>query len=140
MALVLAAWRTPSLCDGYAALQWTRHYAGGGGGEPAREMLRLTARQAVRAVERLAPLPQAAEAARLALAVGQRLAGERPREARALYAQVRASLEGRRGLGFSSALEEARALEAASEARERPTRGDAERRPAPSPPGREARP
>lgn len=110
------SWSAPSACDGYAALQWTRHSAAGAGPEAPRERLRSTTRQAVRAVERLAPLPQAAEAARLALGLGRRLERERPGEARGLYAQVRSALEGCRqsrwrGIGLGPVLEEARALE-----------------------------
>lgn len=112
VAGVLAA---PTLADGYVALQWTRHYAAGFGSERPQERVRQAGRWAVRAIEALAPLPAAQEAASLALQTGRQFADERPAAAQALYAEVSAALDRQRasawrGWGLAAVAEEARGL------------------------------
>lgn len=115
-ALVAVVVLAPSLADGYAALQWTRHYAAGFGSERPQERVPEAARWASRAIDALAPLPAAGEAAALALQTGRQFERERPAAAHALYVQVRAALERQqgsawRGWGLAAVAEEARALE-----------------------------
>lgn len=110
LALALLA---PRLADGYAALQWTQHYAQGLGRESPQERLRQCGRQAARAIDRLAPLPQAARAARLGLDLARRLRAERSVEARALCVVVHEALERQRasawrGWGLAALADEAR--------------------------------
>ncbi len=103
----------PRLADGYTALQWTRHYAQGLGRESPHERLRQCGRQAARAIDRLAPLPQAARAARLALDLARELRAERSVEARALRVVVHEALARQRasawrGMGLAALGDEAR--------------------------------
>jgi hypothetical protein len=110
--LVIAALAVvgPRTMDGLAALEWTRYHAGrvASARRPLDEATRL-GRWASRAVERLAPLPWAAEAARLALDA----APADRRSARAALDPLAAALERVsrgwvRGLGLGGILEEAR--------------------------------
>jgi hypothetical protein len=114
----------PRLMDGYAALQWVRYHAArGAAAEDAPAHLRGAARHASHALERIAPLPWASEAAGLALDLGRRLEGRRHDQAAlALYTEVRGAL-GRsrasawRGLGLAGLAAEAERLERAARAR-----------------------
>jgi uncharacterized membrane protein YcjF (UPF0283 family) len=98
----------PYLVDGHAALQWTRFHAAAAGPVHVQE----AARWAVRAASSLAPLPQAAEAAALALEAAARAQPDDPRAARAACEELRAGLEplasSWRGKGLQTRLEEAR--------------------------------
>jgi hypothetical protein len=83
----------PRLVDGYLALQWTRHYVGRNLAAPRVADARPTGRSAARAVDGLAPLPQAWEAARLALEYGERLKLKDAAAARAVLTPVRVAVE-----------------------------------------------
>jgi hypothetical protein len=108
LGLVIAAfWWGPRAVEGYTALQWTRYHAAGPADAKLAERARQTGRWAGRTVERLAPLPPALEATRLALDLARDLASEHPDEARALcdelgpvLTRVRASRV--RGFGIES--------------------------------------
>ena len=116
VALLLAA----QILEGRAALAWTRYHA-----EQAPlahrpgEHTRQAGHWAAQAVESLAPLPQGAEAARLALALGRVIEARDHAAALTLYTQVRAALERVRasrwrGLGLGDlAAEAGRLAEAA---------------------------
>lgn len=83
----------PRIIQGYLALQWTRYLVARNETTPRALEARTTGRWAARAVDGLRPLPQAWEAARLALAFARRL---RPKDAaatRALVTPVREALE-----------------------------------------------
>lgn len=115
LALAAGLVVAPTLADGYTALQWTRHYAVGFGSERPFERVRQTARWAVRAIDTLAPLPAAGEAAALALQTARRFAAEQPTVAQALYTDVHAVLArqqatGWRGWGLGPVTAEAAAL------------------------------
>jgi hypothetical protein len=98
----------PYLVDGHAALQWTRFHAAAAGPGHALE----AARWAVRAASSLAPLPQAEEAAALALEAAARAQAGDPRAARVACDELRGGLEpvaaSWRGKGLQAPLEEAR--------------------------------
>ncbi|HEY6548231.1 MAG TPA: hypothetical protein VI589_10005 [Vicinamibacteria bacterium] len=79
--------------DGWAALQWTRHLCARNAEAPRVTDARPAGRWAARAVDGLAPLPPAWEAARLAHEFGRRLQPNDAAAARALLSQVRESLE-----------------------------------------------
>jgi len=116
VALLLAA----QVLEGRAALAWTRYHA-----EQAPlarrpgEHTRQAGYWAAQAVELLAPLPEGAESARLALGLGQSIEARDHAAALTLYTQVRAALERVRasrwrGLGFGDlAAEAGRLAEAA---------------------------
>jgi hypothetical protein len=113
----------PRLMDGLAALDWTRYHVGRcpSARHPAEEAAKA-ARWSALAIDRLAPLPPAATAARLALDLGHSLAAKEPRAVQALCLQVRGALDGvaaqpLRGLGLGALAEEARALESATASR-----------------------
>jgi hypothetical protein len=128
LALVaLALFLGPRLIDARSALLWTRHYAAL---EPpfARpaDVARGAGRSAARAVERGAPLPWAAEAARNAIDCGRALGEEDPGAALALYGAVRSALDGARssrlrGLGLGALADEVRALEESARPRAEPS-------------------
>jgi hypothetical protein len=106
----------PRLMDGFAALEWARYHAGrvASARHPVDEAGRL-GRWAARAVDRLAPLPGAREAAELALGVA-RGAQDDPRLRRAALTPLAATLDAvrrswLRGLGLAEAYEEAQRLE-----------------------------
>lgn len=113
----------PRLIDAYTELQWVRYHASHGA--VAREPpahLRGAARHAARAVELMAPLPWAGEAAGLALDLGRRLEGRQDAAALSLYVEVRGALERVRasrwrGLGLAGVAAEAERLERALRAR-----------------------
>jgi hypothetical protein len=107
----------PRVVDGLAALDWTRHLSGRNLGTPRVLDARATGRWAARAIDALAPLPQAGEAAQLALDYGRRLQAKDPAAARGLATPVREALERAvasrlRGFGLDALAEEARQLEA----------------------------
>jgi hypothetical protein len=109
------AW-APRLVDGYLALQWTRHLAARSAGTPRVQDARPQGRWAARTVDDLAPLPQAWEAARLALEVARRLRLKDAAAARALVTPVREALERAersavRGYGLGTLREEATEVE-----------------------------
>lgn len=111
--------------DGYTALQWVRYHAARGATAPDPPAhLRGAARHAAGALERIAPLPWAGEAAGLALDLGRRLEGEHDAAVLSLYTEVRGAL-GRsrasrwRGLGLAGLAAEAARLEQAARARSR---------------------
>lgn len=112
----------PPLFTGWNALEWTRHYATVETSTRPAERAQMAARWATRALDRLAPLPAASEAARLALEVGRGVEAERPAAALELYAGLRATLErlsasSWRGHGLAPLLAEARSREQAARAR-----------------------
>lgn len=136
--LAAAALLAAPLADAYAALQWTRHYAAGFGDERPHERVRQAGRWAARAIDGLAPLPAAREAASLALQTGRQFERERPVAARALYAGVRAALERQRastwrGYGLAALCLEARELEQGVPAAETAAPPPAAGRPDPAP-------
>jgi hypothetical protein len=104
------------LVDGYTAYQWTCYHAA----QPATAaQVRKTARWAARVVERLAPLPLASDAAKLALQSARTIEPRNREAAVAAYAQVRGVLDAAaaskvRGLGLGSLAAEAARLEAAA--------------------------
>ena len=116
VALLLAA----QILEGRAAVDWTRYHA-----EQAPlarrpgEHTRQAGTWAAQAVELLAPLPEGADAARLALGLGQSIEARDHAAALTLYTQVRAALERVRasrwrGLGLGDlAAEAGRLAEAA---------------------------
>ena len=92
------------------------HASRGASAERPPEHLRGAARHAARALDRLAPLPWAAQAAELALDLGRRLEEREPAAALTLYTEVRAALERARasrwrGMGLEELAAEARRLE-----------------------------
>jgi hypothetical protein len=118
VALVLA----PRILEGRAALAWTRYHAAQAPlAHRPGEHTRQAGHWAAQAVELLAPLPEGAEAARLALGVGQTIEARDRAAALTLYTQVRAALERVRasrwrGLGLGGlAAEAGRLAEAARE-------------------------
>jgi hypothetical protein len=108
----------PRLIEGDAALQWTYYHATRGvAGEQPADSAREAARHAAIALDRLAPLPGGAEAARVALALGRELQASDRQAALELYSDVGAALEAMRevpvrGLGLGGLAAEARALAA----------------------------
>ena len=107
----------PRMIDARAALLWTRYFAAQPG--PVARPIdagRQAGRAAARAIDRAAPLPMAAEAARNALTFGQTLMPLQPPAALALYTEVRTALDRARasrvrGLGLGALAAEARGLE-----------------------------
>jgi hypothetical protein len=94
LALVCAGLAAaPAFVDGYLALQWTRHLSARNVPSPRVADARPAGRWAARAIDGLAPLPQAWEAARLALDLGRRMQAKDGQAARALLGQVREALE-----------------------------------------------
>ncbi len=121
LALVLLASVSlgPRLMDARACLEWVRYYSARGVAVVKAGEAPKAGRQAARAIERAAPLPIAAEAARLALDLGKSLEpGSRP-AAHAIYADVRRALDAAaasawRGRGLGELAAEADRLEEAS--------------------------
>lgn len=118
VALLLAA----QILEGRTALAWTRYHAAQAPlARRPGEHTRQAGHWAAEAVELLAPLPEGAEAARLALGLGQAIESRDHSAALTLYTQVRAALERVRasrwrGLGFGGlAAEAGRLAEAARE-------------------------
>lgn len=124
-AVLAAAALGPRWVDARTALEWTRYQAAGPPQARPLERGRQTGRWAARAVERLAPLPPAPEAVRLALAVGRELLATQPAAALALASELQPALARvaqdpwRRRPGAAAALAEVEALQA--EARSRST-------------------
>jgi hypothetical protein len=83
----------PRLVDGYLALQWTRHLTVRNVEAPRLADARPAGRWAARAVDGLAPLPQAWEAARLALEYSKKMRLRDASAARAILSPVREALE-----------------------------------------------
>ena len=113
MLILLAA---PRLLEGHAAVEWTRHHASPGASLRPAERARQASRSAVLALDRLAPLPWGAEAARLALEVGRGLPSRDRAAALGLAHDLRVTIERLRasrlrGIGLQSLLEDARQLE-----------------------------
>jgi hypothetical protein len=124
LALLLAAVAMlvlgPRFVEGRSALEWTRYYSARGTQLPKSADVGMRAgRAAARAIDRLAPLPQATEAARLALDFGRRLAGKNPAAAHTLFVELGAALERARtsgfGAGFDGLTAEAHQLEQQTE-------------------------
>jgi hypothetical protein len=116
-------WAGPRLIEGFSARQWVRYHAarGASAARPA-EHLRGAARAAVRALDRVAPLPWGAEAARQALELARRLEPVQPKTALEAYAELatalsRARASRWRGLGLGELAEQAATLERAARAR-----------------------
>jgi hypothetical protein len=125
-ALLVAAWLTPRLVDGYRALQWTRFHAARVGGPRPGEHARKAAHAAARAIDLTAPLPWAREAARLVLDASNGLEEPNRPSAEAACDEVRGALDRAsasrfRRVGLGALAEEARA------------RGDEARTPGPQP-------
>jgi hypothetical protein len=83
----------PRVVRGYLALQWTRHLTARNALAPRVADARLSGRWAARAVDGLAPLPQAWEAARHVLDYSQRLRLKDAAAARAALTPAREALE-----------------------------------------------
>ena len=99
LLLVLAL--GPRFLEGRTALAWTRYHAAQATAAKRPGVhVREAAHWAVQALESLAPLPDAAEAARVALSVGQAVEGRDRTAALTLYTEVRAALERLRGSGW----------------------------------------
>jgi hypothetical protein len=114
----------PRLASGYGALQWTRFHAARAREPRGAEHVRGAGRAAARTIDLLAPLPSAAEAARLALEAGREARESNPATSAALFEDVRDALDrvtaGRiRGLGLGALAREARSLDDASHAEAR---------------------
>jgi hypothetical protein len=109
--------------DGWAGFEWTKYYAAHGiAGRRAMEQAEKAGRAAARAVEGLAPLPPAADAARLALDMARQLEDRDPGAAVAVCAPVREALDRAlamplRGFGLEALAKDARTREESSRAR-----------------------
>ncbi|MBI3932832.1 MAG: hypothetical protein HY317_05405 [Acidobacteria bacterium] len=111
----------PRLVDGGSALAWVRYHAARGRAVLPEGDAPRAGRWTARAVDLLAPLPQAREAARLGLDLGRSLEAESPKGALAVYTPVREALDRAcaspvRGIGLGALAGEARALEARARA------------------------
>ena len=120
LLLVLAL--GPRLLEGRTALAWTRYHAAQAAAAKRPGVhVREAAHWATQALESLAPLPDAAEAARVALSLGPAVEARDRAAALTLYTEVRAALErlrasGWRGWGLAGlAAEAARLAEAPRE-------------------------
>jgi hypothetical protein len=116
-ALAAGLFVAPRLLEGHAALLWTRHHAARVAGSPAAEHARQALRWGLKAMGLTAPLPPAAEAARLVLGVGRQIEAKDAAAALALYAEVGAELDRLlssrvRGRGLAGLAAEAREGEA----------------------------
>lgn len=112
----------PRIREGETALAWTRYHAAQAGAAKRPGVhVRQGAHWAAQALESLAPLPGGAEAARVALNLGQAAEARDRSAALTLYTEVRAALERLRtsrwrGLGLGGlAAEAARLAEATRE-------------------------
>jgi len=121
-SVALVPWLGVRFIEGETALQWTRFHAlRGVAGEKPEASAREAARHAAMALERLAPLPAGAEAARLALALGRELEVSNRAAALGLYSEVGSAIEGvqawpLRGLGLAGLESRARILESRARA------------------------
>ena len=122
LLLLLALALGPRFLEGQTALAWTRYHAAQATAAKRPGVhVRQAAHWAAQALESLAPLPDSAEAARVALSLGQAVEARDRTAALTLYTEVRAALERLRasrwrgwGLGGLAA-EAARLAEAARE-------------------------
>jgi hypothetical protein len=106
----------PRILEARGALLWARYQAGRTAGSHPAEHARLAVRAAVRALDLAAPLPMAAEAARVALDATHDLETRDAAAALPLYAELRGALERvlavpLRGSGLEGPLAEAHAGE-----------------------------
>jgi hypothetical protein len=114
LLLVLAA--APRVLEGTTALAWTRYHAAQAPlARKPGEHTRQAGHWAAQAVDALAPLPAGAEAARLALSLGQSVESRDRAAALTLYTEVRAALQRARssrwrGLGLGGLADEAARL------------------------------
>jgi hypothetical protein len=124
--LLLFVFATPlagiRLCAGHAALLWTEYYVSHGTEKTRAENAFKAGRAASRAIDLLAPLPDARTAARLALSLGEALEVQNPEAALDLSSEVysalaRARSSRLRGIGLGDLADEAGALEARARAR-----------------------
>ena len=120
--VALGPWLGVRVIEGSVALQWTRFHAlRGVAGEKPEASAREAAQHAAVALERLAPLPAGAEAARLALALGRELEVSNREAALGLYSEVASAIEAvrgwpLRGLGLTGLESKARILESRARA------------------------
>lgn len=123
LLLLGAAALGPRWFDGRAALEWTRYHAAQPADARPLERGRQVGRWAARAAERLAPLPPAAAAVRLALQSGRELLDGQPAAALALCGELQPALARlaqdpwRSRPGAAAALAEVEALRAQAQAR-----------------------
>jgi hypothetical protein len=109
-----AAFLTPRIVEGYAAIQATRFHARRISGPRAGEQARKTGHAASRVIDLVAPWPWSREAARLALDAASSLEPRNRPSAIAAYDEVGGALERAlaspvRGAGLGLLAEEARA-------------------------------
>jgi hypothetical protein len=121
VALAAGLFVAPRLLEAHAALLWTRHHAARVGGPSAAEHARQALRWGLKAIGLAAPLPPAAEAARLVLGAGRKIEVKDGAAALALYAEVGAALDRLsssrlRGRGLAGLAGEAREGEARTRA------------------------
>ena len=114
--IAVAALVGPRLIEGYGALEWTRFHARQATSPHGADHARRAARAAARALDLAAPLPWAAEAARLALQAGQALGPKNATSAAAVYSEVRGALDRAasspvRRFGLEDASAQAKALD-----------------------------
>ncbi|HWX25727.1 MAG TPA: hypothetical protein VN083_11815 [Vicinamibacteria bacterium] len=109
---------TIRIMEGHAALLWTEYYVSRGPEKVSRsaENAAKAGRAAARAIDLVAPLPDAATAARLSLGLAAAVELQNPGTAWDVAHEVRSALDRARGssfrgLGLSSLAEEARTLE-----------------------------
>ncbi len=123
--LVLGLLLAPRVLEGRAALLWTTwHAARATGAARPAEHVRLAGHWAARTVDASAPLPWAADAASLALGLGQAVEDKERVAALVAYTEVRAALDRVRatrwrGVGLGALAAEARRREEAARARKR---------------------
>lgn len=126
LTIGLALFLGPRVIDGWAGFEWTKYYAVHGiAGRRAMEQAERAGRAAARAVENLAPLPPAADAARLTLGLARDLEARDPAAAAALCAPLSEALDRTaaaplRGRGLGVLAAEAHSLEASARARSKP--------------------
>ncbi len=98
LLLLLVVVLGPRFLEGRTALAWTRYHAAQGAAAKRPGVhVRQAAHWAAQALDSLAPLPDAAEAARVALGLGQAVEARDRAAALTLYTEVRAALERLRG-------------------------------------------
>ena len=114
VALAAAAFLTPRIVEGYAAIQATRFHARRVNGPRAGEQARKAGHAASRVIDLVAPLPWSREAARLALDAASSLEPRNRPSALAAYDEVQGALDRAlassiRGAGLGPLAEETRA-------------------------------
>jgi hypothetical protein len=110
------------LAEGHAALLWTEYYAAQGGLRRGADSAARAGKAASRAIDLSAPLPDAAEAARLSLDLGRSLEAQNPSSALEIFSEVRGALDRAcasrlRRIGLAALDDEARSLEERARAR-----------------------